>query len=119
MPKRRNPKKTPDPHLTRIESAKFLLDSGLLFEINRRVLHPLGLALEVVVEDDGTAKLGQLWDCRTDPEGILYTDEAFAEGYAKLLEYLGTTGLANIKSRYEKLGFLVQGGQDPLVPELD
>ena len=42
------------------ESAEFLVDSGLLFEINRKILHPLGLAIEVVVEDDGTTKFGSL-----------------------------------------------------------
>lgn len=32
---------------------KELLDSGIIFEINRRVLHPLGLALAVEVDDEG------------------------------------------------------------------
>ena len=30
------------------DPAKLLLETGLLFDINRSILHPLGLALEVV-----------------------------------------------------------------------
>lgn len=34
--------------------AKLLSEAGLLFRINRTVLHPLGLALYVTQNDDGT-----------------------------------------------------------------
>lgn len=47
---------------------------GLLQEINRRLLHPCGLALEVVIESDGTERLGGVWDYREDPEGIVFGD---------------------------------------------
>ncbi len=43
---------------------------GYLQELNRQFLHPLGLALEVVVGDDGTMTLGGVWDHRDDPEGV-------------------------------------------------
>lgn len=33
--------------MTNEEAAKFLLDSGLLFEINWKILHPFGLALNL------------------------------------------------------------------------
>jgi len=55
--------------------AKEFLDGGLLFAVNREVLHPLGLALEVVIEDDGETHLGGIWDYRDDPEGILFDEE--------------------------------------------
>lgn len=45
---------------------------GYLQELNRCFLHPLGLALEVVVEDDGTERFGGIWDYRDDPEGMRY-----------------------------------------------
>lgn len=48
---------------------------GYLQEINRRFLHPLGLALEVVVHEDGTETLGGIWDYRDDPEGMCYGPE--------------------------------------------
>lgn len=48
---------------------------GYLQELNRQFLHPLGLALEVVVEDDGRERLGGVWDYRDDPEGIYYAGD--------------------------------------------
>lgn len=58
----------------RIDIAEFRRD-GYLQEVNRRFFHPLGLALEVVVEDDGSERLGGVWDYRDDPEGIYYDGE--------------------------------------------
>lgn len=45
---------------------------GYLQELNRQFLHPLGLALEVSINEDGTESLGGVWDYRDDPEGIMY-----------------------------------------------
>ena len=45
---------------------------GYLQELNRLFLHPLGLALEVIVEEDGTETLGGIWDYRNDIDGIRY-----------------------------------------------
>lgn len=47
---------------------------GYLQEVNRQFLHPLGLAIEVVVNDDGSESFGEVWDSRDDPEGIIYDD---------------------------------------------
>ncbi len=54
--------------------------AGYLQELNRQFLHPIGLALEVVVGDDGTEALGGVRDHRDDPEGIQfgYAAAAFA-----------------------------------------
>ena len=43
---------------------------GYLQEVNRCFLHPLGLALEVMVDDDGNERLGGVWDSRDDKEGF-------------------------------------------------
>jgi len=45
---------------------------GYLQEVNRCFLHPLGLALEVVVDEDGSERFGEVWDYRDDPEGMGY-----------------------------------------------
>lgn len=45
---------------------------GYLQELNRRFLHPLGLALEVLIDEAGIEKLGDIWDYRNDEEGIYY-----------------------------------------------
>lgn len=60
-----------DDGLNYIDIAEFR-SQGYLQELNRQFLHPLGLAIEVVVEDDGTERLGRVWDYRHDPEGIAY-----------------------------------------------
>lgn len=52
---------------------------GYLQEVNRRFLHPLGLALEVVLEEDGSVRFGDVWDYRDDPEGIVFEDLDLAE----------------------------------------
>ena len=50
-------------------------DLGLLQEVNRRLLHPLGLALAVAVADeDGTVRLDSILDWRDDPEGVIFGD---------------------------------------------
>lgn len=53
-------------------------DMGLLAELNRTFLHPLGLALEININDEtGEVKLGGIWDYRDDPEGMLFAKEHF------------------------------------------
>jgi hypothetical protein len=45
---------------------------GYLQELNRRFLHPLGLALEVAIDDDGFHEITGIRDHRDDPEGIYF-----------------------------------------------
>lgn len=58
----------------RIDIAEFRR-LGLLQEVNRLFFHPRGLALEVISEEDGTERLGGVWDYRDDPEGIIFGDD--------------------------------------------
>ena len=48
---------------------------GFLQEANRQFFHPLGLALEVTINEDGTETLGRIWDGRDDPEGFIFGDD--------------------------------------------
>ena len=49
---------------------------GFLREVNRQFFHPLGLALEAIInEETGEESLGGVWDYRDDPEGMFYLDE--------------------------------------------
>ena len=59
-------------------------ERGYLQEANRRFFHPLGLALEVVCEEDGSERLGGIWDSRDDPEGILF--DSYNRDSAKRVE---------------------------------
>jgi hypothetical protein len=104
-------KKEPEP--IKRADIKELRKLGLIFEINRTVLHPLGLALEVTIHDDGTEELSGVWDCRDDPEGVAFGDDTWKDGFAKLKaaqEWIQS----RIHARYEALGYVVQGGGFPL-----
>lgn len=56
-------------------SAREFRKLGYLQDANRRYFHPLGMALEVVIEEDGSEAFGEIWDYRDDPEGLLFSEE--------------------------------------------
>lgn len=92
--------------ITRIDIAEFR-SMGYLQELNRRFLHPLGLALEVVVDEDGTEHLGGVWDSRDDPEGITYGDEHHAP---TLLAAETIDAILDLRApaRRQGLGYVIQ-----------
>lgn len=47
-------------------------EEGYLQELNRTFLHPLGLALQINIDEEGNETLGGIWDYREDGEGIHY-----------------------------------------------
>jgi len=53
-------------------------EMGFLQEANRLFFHPLGLALEVNIDDDGTERLSGVWDYRDDPEGMVFDKESLS-----------------------------------------
>jgi len=59
--------------IRRIDIKEFR-EKGFLQEANRLFFHPLGLALEVEIDDSGNEKLGGVWDYRDDPEGMAFGD---------------------------------------------
>jgi hypothetical protein len=51
---------------------------GLLRELNRRFLHPIGLAMAVTIDEDTNEEnLGYIIDSRDDPEGFIYSQDTF------------------------------------------
>jgi hypothetical protein len=49
---------------------------GLLQEVNRRFFHPLGLAVEMNVDENGkTVGFGRVWDYRDDPDGMFFGED--------------------------------------------
>lgn len=77
---------------------------GLLQEVNRVFLHPKGLALEVVLDDDGAERFGQVWDWRDDPEGIVFADAPDPDKAATV----AALGSAKAEARMKSFGFIVQ-----------
>jgi len=84
-------------------SIKEARELGIIHEINRRLLHPVGLALEVGLTDDNEFHITGIQDWRNDAEGVFY-DEVNVEkvqAYEKLVKQ-------RKKARIKKLGYHIQ-----------
>lgn len=79
-------------------------EQGYLQELNRKFLHPLGLALEVRVDENGKETLGRVWDYRDDPEGMNFGDGIDVHK-ALAIEHLWH---AKAVTRLKTLGYVVQ-----------
>ncbi len=90
-----------------------LVDEGLLFEINRQVLHPLGLALTMVWngEDSGEPDAVVL-KTTSDAEGFLFSAEAFADGAGKFRDFMSRYGESRLKGRTAAIGLVRQTRSD-------
>ncbi|MNQ93977.1 hypothetical protein D3C85_1094680 [compost metagenome] len=90
----------------------FLIDSGLLFKINREILHPLGMALSIDTgEEHEDQVMIKLWDCRDESEGVLYgveKQDIVALGEAKLEKFMQEFGNAKHDERMKTCGFVIQ-----------
>lgn len=108
---RRKPK--PD-NIKRMDIKEFH-ELGFLQEANRQFFHPLGLALEVRVDDDGNYSLGGVWDYRDDPEGMTMSMES-------LLEHDGWQKAANVQiefGRHSKARKALFGSEVQRIPGFD
>jgi hypothetical protein len=88
---------------------QFMLDNGILFEINRQVLHPLGLELHLKLDDENRLTGIELEDNRPSPEPIYFSPEAFEEGREKFQRYMAEAGRRNMQKR-RQLGMVIQTG---------
>jgi hypothetical protein len=88
-------------HLTAHE----VRDLGVLLEVNRQLLHPRGLALEVTYDPDDPELVGKLrvQDHRDDPEGV-YFAELNHDDVAKAARFAGSVRT----HRRSALGYIVQ-----------
>ena len=84
-------------HIKRIDIKEFR-EAGYLQEANRQFFHPLGLALEVVLNEDGTETLGGVWDYRDDPEGIVFS--SLTDKHKEKIENVRTLKNEKLQSRY-------------------
>jgi len=93
---------------------------GYLQELNRQFLHPLGLALEVIIDDEtGKEKLGGVWDYRNDPEGLIYdlknSNDDRIKQFRKKAEFVQNEW----RKRYGKRSKLFGGNNIEPIPEED
>lgn len=99
--------------ITSNEAAKFLLDTGLLFEINWKILHPFGLSL-VVSEDTASGKIDLVGISKTnDPIGWTFSDSDFLTGLHKLKRFvLKRDNIERLSARKISLGSTIQNESD-------
>ena len=100
-----------DNKIKRIDIKEFR-ESGYLQEVNRRFLHPLGLALEIVIESDGSEILGGIWDYREDPDGIYYdiknSHDERKNKFLKNKEFIDNQFQKRCKLRKKEIGFNIE-----------
>jgi hypothetical protein len=89
---------------------KEFLDKGLLLELNRLFLHPLGLAIAFNIDKEtGDITFGSIWDYRNDPEGLLICKKDLAKESTKRKHILAKNFIKKQhKKRLKNLGFIIQ-----------
>jgi len=92
---------------------RYLIDKGLIFQINKEVLHKFGLALVVDIDPNNKKQLAITALLETeDPEGFLYETDAYNVGQQNYERFLKKEGQEKLDARKEKYGFLVQESDD-------
>jgi len=81
-------------------------ETGLLFEVNRLLLHLHGLALSVTKGDDGSIAL-EVLDARSDPEGCIFDEATLLAGNKKYMQFM-VREKDRLETRRTALGFIVQ-----------
>lgn len=89
--------------------ARFLDENGLLFELNRQILHPIGMELRLEVDEDGELQKMELLDNRDSPTPIYFTPEEFDRGRTRYEKYLEEFGRRNMQKR-RQMGVVTQTG---------
>jgi hypothetical protein len=60
------------------------INEGYLQEVNRQFFHPLGLALNIEIDENNKATIVEgIWDYRDDPEGVVFADLSTKEDQQK------------------------------------
>jgi len=98
-------------------SVKRLVDDGILFEMNRQVLHPMGLSMAVMVDPSNQAAPETVILLETDDdEGVLFNEEDFTSGAARFHSFFKKTGEDRVARRIRAIGFTRQTRSDQLRP---
>lgn len=84
----------------------YLLDSGLLFEINRTVLNLFGIA--ITIKQENGKKCFALKDSRDKPEELLFDKNTIQLGVMKLERFLEEFGHPQMDRRIKQLGWSCQ-----------
>jgi hypothetical protein len=93
----------PDPGLVKFE------EWGLVYPINRAVLHPVGLEMFV---EEGVLGIRDA----TDEPYLTYQGRRWKDERKKFLRFMREAGRALMARRQTKLGFVVQPEPDDMAP---
>ncbi len=93
---------------TRTVDIQYLIDAGILFEINRTLMHPFGLAMTVKKDSSGKLVWDEIKDLRNTPQTCGFDIEKAKAGRKKHFSFLTEFGFAQLAKREEKLGYGVQ-----------
>lgn len=66
-------------NIPKLIELKEFVEKGYLQEMNRRFLHPLGLAMAFQTTPDGESFFYGIFDVRQDPEGFVYNFQNMGE----------------------------------------
>lgn len=89
-------------------SLEEFIERGYLQEVNRQFFHPLGLALSIVVTDKGPYTFGEIWDYRSDPEGISFHPSMIDNNMRENAKNVEQEQALLAESRKVLLGYVVQ-----------
>lgn len=92
----------------------YLLDSGILFEINRGFLHLFGISLVVNKNPETGESTLAFLDNRKNPADCIFKKEIFERGDRKLRNFMKQFGYKQMKKRNASLGY---SSQSWFVPE--
>lgn len=88
-------------------------EKGYLQELNRTFLHPLGLALEISIDEDTDREfISGVWDYREDEEGIHYNLKEALDDRIQRFEdnatYIEDQFSERAQNRVDLLGYLIE-----------
>lgn len=87
-------------------------DVGFLQEINRRLLHPCGLAI-AIHDSPGESTTMRIWDYRDDPEGMVF-DTGEIQQYK--IDAVNELFDAHVEGRLKYFGTVIQETNTTLPP---
>lgn len=94
-------------------TVKDFREKGFLQELNRQFLHPLGLALEVIIDMDEDNKspdrFGEVWNLQDHPEGIVFLrTEMDKKEFQRKVKYVNKLWAERAGVRTRKFGWMIQ-----------
>lgn len=81
---------------------------GYLQEVNRLLLHRLGVALSVQVDDNGAVLFGPVIDCRDEPGGLIFANSVEKRIFQKRAKKINSEFIAKRKERMSILGYDIE-----------